>query len=151
MWDDVAKQVRVERELLNRLLSSHRSLPATTPGATPSVVELAAHAAMLHSFYTGVENIFKRISLGIDKDLPSGDKWHVDLLNKIATATPQRHAVTSAALRDQLACYLEFRHFFRHAYTFQLRWEKMASLALGCEGVLRQLEAELDGFFATRM
>lgn len=42
--------------------------------------------------------------------------------------------------------YLEFRHVFRQAYSFQLRWDKMSPLVLGCEETLRQLEAELDVF-----
>lgn len=42
--------------------------------------------------------------------------------------------------------YLQFRHVFRHAYLFHLRWEKMAPLVLHCEQLLADLEAALDLF-----
>ncbi len=42
--------------------------------------------------------------------------------------------------------YLEFRHVFRQAYAFDLRWEKMRSLVLGCEDTLRLLQVELESF-----
>jgi hypothetical protein len=50
-------------------------------------------------------------------------------------------------MRDALRGYLDFRHVFRQAYSFQLQWEKMSPLVLGCEETLRRLEVELDAFF----
>ena len=55
-------------------------------------------------------------------------------------------AVISAPLRNRLREYLGFRHVFRQAYSFQLTWERMSSLVLGCEEALRTLETELDSF-----
>ena len=101
---------------------------------------------MLHSFYTGIENIFKRIAIELDGAPPTGEAWHRDLLNAMAQRTSNRPAVISELLRDQLRDYLEFRHVFRHAYSFQLKWRKMSSLVLNCETVLKTLETELDSF-----
>ena len=42
---------------------------------------------------------------------------------------------------------MEFRHLFRHAYTFTMRWDSMKTLVLGCEETLKLVEAELDCFF----
>ena len=53
---------------------------------------------MLHSFYTGVENIFKRIALEIDGELPSGDYWHRQLLERMTEPGMSRPAVISAEL-----------------------------------------------------
>jgi len=46
-----------------------------------------------------------------------------------------------------LDSYLDFRHFFRHSYVFDLRWDGMEALVLGCEETLKLLEDELDRFF----
>jgi HepT-like protein len=54
--------------------------------------------------------------------------------------------VISKGMVERLDAYLDFRHFFRHAYLFTLRWERMKALALDSEETLRQLEAELDSF-----
>jgi predicted nucleotidyltransferase len=42
---------------------------------------------------------------------------------------------------------MEFRHVFRRAYTFDLRWDRMKTLILGCEDTLKLVEGELDRFF----
>jgi hypothetical protein len=46
----------------------------------PTDIELSALAAVLHSFYTGVENIFKRLAVEVDGQPPQGEAWHRDLL-----------------------------------------------------------------------
>ena len=51
-------------------------------------------------------------------------------------------------LRRLLDDYITFRHLFRHTYTFDLRWDRMKPLVLGCEETFRLLEGELDRFFA---
>jgi len=64
----------------------------------------------------------------------------------MAETTAHRKAVISAGLRLRLKEYMEFRHFFRHAYIFTLRWDRMKGLVLGCQDPLRQLEVELDSY-----
>jgi hypothetical protein len=103
---------------------------------------------MLHSFYTGVENIFKRIALQIDGDIPSGYASHSDLLTAMSQPTAKRPAVISEELRVSLSAYLSFRHVFRHAYSFRLEWDKMRDLVLGSRATWRQLQKELGQFFS---
>lgn len=101
---------------------------------------------MLNSFYNGIENIFKRVAVELGDPLPRGESWHQELLDSMAESTSHRRAVISAGLRTRLKEYMEFRHFFRHAYIFTLRWDRMKGLVLGCEETMQQLEAELDAF-----
>jgi hypothetical protein len=105
-------------------------------------------AAMLHAFYSGVENIFKRIAVEHDGAPPDGASWHRALLDAMAQPGSNRPQVISENLRGALRGYLDFRHVFRQSYTFQLRWERMAGLVVGCEDTLRLLERELDLFVA---
>ena len=58
-----------------------------------------------------------------------------------------REQVLSRELGGRLKEYMEFRHVFRHAYTFDLRWDRMKALVLGCEETLQLVEGELDRFF----
>ena len=58
----------------------------------------------------------------------------------------RRPAVISMPLHSVLRAYLDFRHVFRHAYAFELKWGKMEVLVLECEKTLRLLESELDAF-----
>ena len=146
VWDKLKKQIAVEREQLNTLLQTYSPLLMKCTRETPDVIELSALAAMLHAFYTGVENIFKRVAVELDGGPPKGEFWHRQLLDSMTQPGPARPAVISGPLRKMLRDYLDFRHVFRQAYTFELRWEKMAGLVQECEKTLRQLEFELDAF-----
>jgi hypothetical protein len=79
--------------------------------------------------------------------MPGGESWHKELLDSMTDATGNRNALLSPQLRGRLKEYMEFRHVFRHAYTFDLRWDRMKTLVLGCEETLQLVERELDQFF----
>lgn len=146
MSPKLAKQINVEREQLRRLIQIHSRLLANCSSQPPSEIELSALAALLHSFYTGVENIFKRVAVELEGEAPRGEAWHRQLLDSMAVPTKLRGPLISESLRDTLSEYLAFRHVFRQAYSFDLRWEKMSALVLNCENTFRQLEAELEVF-----
>lgn len=147
MWDRVQEQVTLERGQLHRLLDVHRPLLEKCAVNPPNHIELSALAAMLHSFYSGIENIFKRATLELGDRMPGGESWHKELLDGMTQPTGNRNPVLSPGLRDRLKEYMEFRHVFRHAYTFDLHWDRMKGLALGCEETLQLLEGDLDRFF----
>lgn len=149
MWRRVAKQIDVELEELRQLVDTHRPLLERCGHSAPDAIELSALAAMLHSYYTGIENIFKRVAVEIDGDLPTGQAWHRALLDAMAAPGRSRPSVISMPTRERLLGYVHFRHLFRHAYSFRLRWEKMAALVLDCEETLRTVEAELKTFLQT--
>jgi len=146
VWDRLRKQIEVEREQLQQLLVTHQPLLDKCTAAEPDAIELSALAAMLHAFYTGIESIFKRIEVELGQELPQGDAWHRQLLKAMARPGRGRPPVISAALEETLRDYLAFRHVFRQAYTFQLKWARMSALVLGCEETLRRLGGELDAF-----
>ncbi len=148
MWPKTQKRVYIELAMLRELLDSYRPLLDRLQESEPDYIEMGALAAMLHSFYTGIENIFKRIATEIDDSLPSGMSSHAALLGRMARPTECRPAVISDDLRLRLRYYLDFRHMFRHAYTTEMKWRKMADLVLHCEETLDRLHAELETFFA---
>ncbi len=80
MLDRLRKQISVERKQLRQLLDTHRPLLEKCVRSEPDAVELSALAAMLHAFYTGIENVFKRIQVELGEELPQGEGWHRRLL-----------------------------------------------------------------------
>ena len=84
--------------------------------------------SVLHSFYNGIENIFDIIAKNIDKNVPTGNKSHQELLHQMASENSKRDAVVEEDLYLKLREYATFRHFYRHAYSFQLKWEKLKPL-----------------------
>jgi hypothetical protein len=145
-WDKFRKQQAAEREQLRRLLSGIQPLLAHCRRRTPNEIELAALAATLHSFYTGVENIFKRVAVELDGEPARGDSWHRELLQRMQMPTARRPALLTAELHDTLNEYLRFRHVFRNAYSFDLDWRKMSPLVLRLEETFQKLENAVDDF-----
>ncbi|MFG0329896.1 MAG: hypothetical protein ACF8PN_08365 [Phycisphaerales bacterium] len=140
MWDRVREHVEIELDGLNRLIDDHRSLLKTLEQRDPVPWERSAIAAMLHSFYCGVENCFARIAREIDGARVAGPDSHATLLMSMTKPARHRSAVIPVELAGRLKAYLRFRHFFRHAYTFNLDWLKMAPLVEELEEVARDFE-----------
>ena len=145
--DKLKKQIKVEFEQLEYLLNTYEPLLKKCISESLDPIEISALAAMLHAFYTGIENIFKRVSTELDGGLPKTEIWHRTLLNAMALPGPIRPPVISQNLKDALRGYLDFRHVFRHAYTFDLRWAKMAGLVGECNKTYRKLKEDITAFF----
>ena len=149
MSNKLREQLATELQLLHRQLDECRAVLAACGLRPPSSpVETSALAVMLHGFYNGIENMFKRIAMEYDGGIPGGGASHRDLLDLMTRATQRRPQVISEAMRDALDPYLDFRHMLRHAYTFHFAWEKMQPLVADCDAVLAQLKAEIDKFVA---
>lgn len=149
-WDKFRKQQAAEREQLRRLLAGIQPLLSKCRDSAPNQIELSALAATLHSFYTGIENIFKRVSVELDGEPVKGDMWHRDLLLRMKEPTNNRPPLLSSELHDALLDYLRFRHVFRNAYSFDLDWQKMAPLVLHVEETKQELERALDRFLESK-
>ena len=113
--DKFRKQQATERDQLHRLVLGMHELLAKCRTTVPTEIELSALAALLHSFYTGIENIFKRVAVELDGEPVRGDFWHRELLLRMKSPTAHRPALLSEELHDSLNEYLRFRHVFRNA------------------------------------
>lgn len=83
MWRKLRKQIAVERAMLRQLLADHLPLLRKCAIQVPDRIEISALAAMLHGFYNGVENIFKRVMIELSESLPTGGAWHKALLESV--------------------------------------------------------------------
>jgi len=83
----------------------------------------------LHAFYSGIENLFRRVAQEMGEGLPRGNSWHSQLLRNMALEIPQvRPRVIREETRDRLEEFLRFRHVVRHAYGYELKWRRMWDL-----------------------
>jgi len=104
-------------------------------------------ALNIHSFYSGLERVFEKISSVVDDALPQGINWHQELLSQMALEIPNiRPAVISDKTRALLEPYRGFRHVVRNVYTYKIMPEKMKPLAKGIRPLFKQVEKELTGF-----
>lgn len=102
-------------------------------------------ALNLHSFYTATERILEDIAREIDGAIPSGPKWHQDLLTQLAAEFPGiRPAVLKHSSRACLNEYRGLRHVIRNVYTFNLnpsRLQELVAMLPAChEALVQDLE-----------
>ena len=147
--DHVAAHVSLEVRQIDQLFATYADLIERVRTETPTVVEMAALGSVLHSFYNGLENIFKSVAKGLDRRLPGGAQWHRELLTQMTQATAARAAVISPDLHAKLTDYLGFRHFFRQGYAFLLDWSRLQKLVGPAAGVWAQVKEELGRFLAS--
>jgi len=86
-------------------------------------------ALNLQGFYSGVERLLELIASNVDKNLPSGSKWHRDLLIQMSNEYENiRPPVISKEVADNLKEFQKFRHVVRNIYTTSLSTIKIAEL-----------------------
>lgn len=146
MGKSLIQSINVEVAQLELLLATYGALIDRVQHQAPDVVELAALATVLHSYYNGAENIFIAVARQLDAQLPKETRWHRELLAQVAQPTTRRPALLSPALETHLTVYLAFRHYFRHSYAFTLDWSRLAPLVRELPGVHARLKEELGLF-----
>jgi hypothetical protein len=114
--------------------------------------EQTAAAAFLAQFYSGLENILKRIAHYHKIPLPTGETWHVELFQRFCSpAYPGLPRLFDERLASTLAPYRRFRHVAFHSYGFQLDWRRMAEGIAGVESVSTQIKTVLAEYIQSIM
>lgn len=132
---DYRLRIEAEYEAIENALSALPSRPLPTL----SKLELAGVAALLHNFYSGVENVLKQVFQSKSFGAPAGESWHRELLVEAG-----ERGVLSERLVSDLMRYLAFRHFFRHAYALDLSAERIEPLVRDAGSVFREFRGEID-------
>jgi hypothetical protein len=135
---DLREEVSIELDNMEMVVREVTALQRDLAGRQPTNREKTAAGAFLAQFYSGLENILKRLSRYHGVALPTGETWHADLLKHFCepSLTPLP-ALFDATLAGQLASFRKFRHVVFHGYGFQIDWGRME------EGV-----AEVDSLLA---
>lgn len=142
--DALKKEIAIELENLERLVRETEDLTGRFLNE-PDFIQTRAAGSILHDFYTGVENLFEKIAVNMDRELPEGEDWHKELLAQMGRSFEGiRGAVIDEDLSEKLKEYLRFRHLFRNIYGFELKWNRFEQLSRSLSGILSKLKANLD-------
>ena len=144
-------QINFEIQQIDELFTAYKDLFEKSRVEEPSLIELTAIGSVLHSFYNGIENIFETIGKNVDGKLPTGHNWHSELLRQMTQDTYNRIPVISAGLKSKLLEYIAFRHFYRHSYSFFLKWNELKKLADPVITVWSECKAELKTFIDSQL
>jgi uncharacterized protein YutE (UPF0331/DUF86 family) len=132
---NVRERVAAEIENIEEVLGG---MPSAEALGRLSGLELAGVAALLHSFYNGVENVLKQVLRSRGEALPSGPSWHRDLVD-----LARRTGILSEAGHRGIRPYVAFRHFFSHGYACDLDPERLAPLVHDLRTVYETVKADI--------
>lgn len=106
-----------------------------------STAELAAIATFIHNCYNSFENILKRVLSLKNIKTKDASTWHKDLLKAALD-----EGIISNDLYETLSNYLSFRHFFVHAYSFNIRWDELKPLVDNLPGTLKEFKTKIYAY-----
>ena len=149
MKPETLLKVEFEISQIDDLLADTTPLLKLVHHKEPDTIECAALGLFLHSFYSGIENIMKFIVKDKHGELPSGNKWHKELLDMCFARNDKQTELFSEELKVVLDDYLSFRHFIRNTYSFKIKWERMAHLVLTVDTNWGHIKAEINGYTET--
>ena len=146
MDNSIIQKITFEIEQIDENMDASQPLLDLCKTKEPDFVEKCGIAMILHSFYNGIENILLIIIKNTDSNLPNGLKWHKDLLYKAFEQTENRSKIFREELKMSLNEYLRFRHFVRHAYGFQFKWEDMKAILFDVKSVWEKVKEDIKLF-----
>ena len=124
---ELSQQLNYELDAQSAIVYELIALNSDIGQRQPTLREQTAGAAFLAQYYTGIENILKRISYYCGIDLPEGNRWHVELFERFSDPPyPGLPCLFSSELAAELAPYRRFRHVVYHSYGFEIDWNRMA-------------------------
>jgi hypothetical protein len=140
---------RIHRELADLERTVERAVRAweKAPVAIDQDIYLDSAALNLQSFYGGLERLFEQIARHIDGDVPSGEAWHLQLLQQMGHDDPgMRPALLSKDSIIKLNEFRKFRHVVRNIYATNLELARMQDLFKLLPDLWPHLRAELLAF-----
>lgn len=137
-------EIQIQLNLLDSTVQEIVVLRGDLADRAPTTRERAAAGAFLADFYSGIENILKRISHHYGVEPPSGDNWHLDLFIRFCNpGFSGLPVIIDDDLREPLAAYRRFRHVLHHGYVIQLQWNRMAEGINGIDLAYKKFKANL--------
>ena len=109
-------------------------------------MEITATAQILHSFYNGIESVVLLFLKSINEKAPHDIRWHKTLFEITFGKNTQNIAILRPDIKEQIKKYMYFRHFIRHSYSSELKWNEMEPLVKNLEEVWEIIKIDFKLF-----
>lgn len=139
-------EVLIEIEKIDELIDTYNDLLKKVKTQRPDIVEIAALASIVQSFYTGIENILNRIAKKEKIVITNKSSWHKELLKEMVA----KGVISSGLWLDFLDEFRAIRHVFVHNYSHFYDWDEMENIVLKTEEAWRQSKEEISIYIDKR-
>ena len=130
------RSLQKELNVLSLVISKRRQVPLDE-------IEVRGAALSLASLYNGMEKVLTQILSDRDETLGESPNWHAELLQR----SHALEVVTAKTVQD-LKGFLSFRHFVRHAYSFEIDPKAIDAILDAAPDVVRRFITEVRAFLS---
>ena len=128
------RSLQKELDVLSLVISKRSQVPLDE-------IEVRGAALSLASLYNGMERVLKQILSDWNETIGGTVNWHAELLAKSRTL-----GVVTAKTAQDLKGFLSFRHFVRHAYSFEIDPRAIDAILDAAPDVVRRFMSEVKVF-----
>ena len=106
-------------------------------------------AYQLHNLYCAYEDLFKIVAAAFENNIEEGITWHKELLRRMTISIKGiRPNLISEKSMNLLSELRSFRHFFRHAYGYELDPGKVKLVLEKAAGLKEAFTKDVNKFLS---
>ncbi|GHV82526.1 hypothetical protein AGMMS49991_10840 [Spirochaetia bacterium] len=139
---------KIEHEIsrIEKLLNDAQPLLDLCKIREPDFIEITATAQILHSFYNGVESVVILFLKSINEKTPNDIRWHKTLFEVMFGINSKNIPIIRKDIKEQMEKYMYFRHFIRHSYSSELKWNEMEILIKNLDEMWKIIKTDFEDF-----
>ena len=147
---DETVKIKIEHEIsrIDKLITEAKPLLDLCKIKEPDFIEITAAAQILHSFYNGVESVVIIFFKGLGEKLPNDIHWHKTLFEMAFGKNSKNIIIINDDKKEKLEEYLSYRHFIRHSYSSELKWNEMSSLVKELDEIWKEVRIDFKNFIS---
>ena len=128
-------EVELELDNLTVLVAEINKVLIDPQHEEADIIPKTATASFMAQYYSGIENILKRITKYFNIPLPKTESWHYELFTFFCDPPYLSLPVLfDAEIKIEINELRKFRHRVHHGYSFTLEW---SDLLIGANSVLK--------------
>jgi hypothetical protein len=141
-------KIKIEHEIsrIEKQITDAKPLLDLCKIKEPDFVEITATAQILHSFYNGVESVIILFFKNSGEKLPNDTHWHKTVFEMAFGNNSKNIKIFNDDIKERLEEYLSYRHFIRHSYSSELKWNEMASLVKELDETWKIIKSNFETF-----
>jgi len=146
-YNDLKEDVLDEENAIDETLERLYKIRNSFDSQKEDYLTEPAMGTYLMNFYSGIENILKRISKEYYLTVPRGESWHKELLILSSNPPERKLPIFNQEIVERFVPYRNFRHRFISGYGLQLKGEKMLDLIDGIEPLWIDIKKAINEFW----
>jgi hypothetical protein len=141
------KEIQLELERMEETVAEIDALRRELGSQVPEMRGRAAAAKFMEDLYMGIENVLKRIVKFQGEELPTGERWHVELFEQFcAPGTSSFPVFFEDRWVERTDSFRRFRHVTHHGYAHDLQWERMRAGLREARPVFDHFRDQVEAF-----